>query len=958
MASCSFCGSPHLEDADFCNVCGASTGLLEIGISEEDPSSKLPARTDAAVVLTGDQLREQFHDGTRKAPSLTVQASSTDPTPFYLLLSNQGHRRVEVKLTAKSHLIEFETNGSRTSEPPSIFVERHQRSVPVRVWVSPPQGLDAASPGSIDLNLELCTDGAQSRTADVAHDPLTHARVFDRRFEFPDGLFITVPVTLEVAFLRPPELKVDQDVLLFTEYVHERPLTLINRGDSKLRFDGIVLPGHAELYDAEGRQFNLVQEGGQLVAKIPDLGGQETRHLRLVIRDLSKITPGESVDVIANIGGVPLPRSVQTLRKVDEQSQFIPAAVFGIDFGTRNTTISFMEIGAGSEEKGFVTDGVVEDEKERTRWPSLFAWHRERGWLFGKDAEIPGSGEDWNFYAHFQVRGLKTLIRSKENEYVKEKYHVSMVKALPIEGRPEDEWHVLASEDIRELGDEEAAKLKEIQVVHWPQDPQEREAYLKQFTNEALLATYLGYLNQLIHDHIVRNPNEHGPFSTGDPSTVDYKVYFTLPILDRDLDTGGHNDKAMLEKAALVAGFPKGSFDWVLEPESAALYFVKNWAKFHAKYAWRGDLNDGDLILIFDAGAGTTDVALLRVELKEGEASFRALGICGGLQPAEGSDTGIQLYAGNHITQKTKEAMIKAHGQELDEQWGIYDVANRRLRDLFPGTQYYQRADGTANKSVTPEMLDITAEILKLRLNPTDESAPPNPAQAELVGYPITMTGEEFKTAANDILERMVQLVSIVLSARGNVTGEQIPAMQIKHLFLVGGTSNILHLPQMLGRVRTSLRDIDPYDRMHAVAGGAIERFSTRIAGRAGLDVFLVTDSAPQDRNLLGTQSPKHLVRSETVALKFEAGSLFECRPGRTYPVEVKIKHDGKLCRVGEFIVDNSKNPKEARVRLFAEIREEPIDLAGRHAEEAHVLHIFFELGDNDPVEAFEYRLE
>ena len=782
---CTFCGSPYVDDADFCHICGASTGLLAFGISEEDPLTKKPAQPNAEVIATADQLRE----GT--AAPLCMKASSTDPTPFYVLLGNEGSRTIELVLSSSSNQLEFDVNGDRSRETHRIKIESQQRNVPVRLWITPPQGLDTTHPGEINYRIDVGTDGAQTRAVDVVQDATNRARQCDRRFEFPAGLWTTVPISLQVTYQRPPEMDVDQDLLLFTDYVHERQLTLINRGDSTLVMEGVIIPGHAELFDAEGNKFDLIQDSGQLLARIPDLAGHETRHLRVRIKDLNKIIPGETLIARAIIGSKTHSKHVLIVREISDEARSVPAAVFGIDFGTSNTSISYLELGPEGSKDGFVADRI-KDSKPRTRWPSLFTWHRKRGWLFGHEAEILESGEDWDYFSHFQVRRLKTLIRSDHHEYMDEKYHRSRVKKKPIEGIPEDQWPVLGPHDIAELSEEEREGLEEIEIIHGPQDPKDRQNYLAQFKNEALLVTYMSYLHRLIVNHIVENPNDHAPFRAGSPDSIQTKAFFTLPVLNRDLESGGHNDKAMLQGAALDAGFHPKSFDWLLEPESAALYFVKNWERFSREYSWRGGLNHGDLVLIFDAGAGTTDVALLKVRIDREGASFETMGFRGGSRSEAAVDRKLEVYGGVAITDKVRDAMITTHGERLDKWFGIYDIEKKRLRPLYLDTFFYTDGNGLANKSwVTPEVLHITAENLKLRLNSIEgEGPPPDPAEADLSDQVVTMSRESFKKASEDILQRMVQLVRDVLSAKGNVTKRAIPAAQIKHTFLVGGTSN------------------------------------------------------------------------------------------------------------------------------------------------------------------------
>lgn len=92
---------------------------------------------------------------------------------------------------------------------------------------------------------------------------------------------------------------------------------------------------------------------------------------------------------------------------------------------------------------------------------------------------------------------------------------------------------------------------------------------------------------------------------------------FSLPVLDRGSQ---HQLQASRTRAAWeAAGFPRhGAIQEEMEPVCAALYLLNE----QRSGSLDVDLDDGDRILVFDSGGGTTDIALGTVRLRQGKLSL------------------------------------------------------------------------------------------------------------------------------------------------------------------------------------------------------------------------------------------------------------------------------------------------------------------------------------------------
>ncbi|MCX6381467.1 MAG: hypothetical protein NT023_18655 [Armatimonadetes bacterium] len=109
----------------------------------------------------------------------------------------------------------------------------------------------------------------------------------------------------------------------------------------------------------------------------------------------------------------------------------------------------------------------------------------------------------------------------------------------------------------------------------------------------------------------------NNPIFQGEDPFENARVVMSLPVLDDDEKFKIQKEKTLL--AAKQAGFPTG-ITTISEPEAAAIDFL-----YHYEQRGLRDLRDKDCICVFDSGAGTTDICILKVDLSQSIPSFRCL---------------------------------------------------------------------------------------------------------------------------------------------------------------------------------------------------------------------------------------------------------------------------------------------------------------------------------------------
>lgn len=102
---------------------------------------------------------------------------------------------------------------------------------------------------------------------------------------------------------------------------------------------------------------------------------------------------------------------------------------------------------------------------------------------------------------------------------------------------------------------------------------------------------------------------------------TDTLVVFSLPVHDND-DFYLRQERLTVD-AAVAAGLRYEQIATYPEPECAAVDFLRSRDK------WGLNVADGDLLCVFDCGAGTTDISIMQIHINGGEPSFSRKALAG-----------------------------------------------------------------------------------------------------------------------------------------------------------------------------------------------------------------------------------------------------------------------------------------------------------------------------------------
>lgn len=187
----------------------------------------------------------------------------------------------------------------------------------------------------------------------------------------------------------------------------------------------------------------------------------------------------------------------------------------------------------------------------------------------------------------------------------------------------------------------------------------------REVSPEELVAQFLQYL----HDQI------RGAEPFREHVDLDARFVMTLPVMEDRAVFLRQRDSTL--RAAERASLPVKDMLTPSEPECAALDLMHSLRR--GDYTFNGkvyQLQDGEVILVFDCGAGTTDLAVLRVALTDGR--FGAEQLCG-LGYRFGGDTVDDLLLSSLLEERAERtrfgrkgtrAMLRVEGEGTGEGTG------------------------------------------------------------------------------------------------------------------------------------------------------------------------------------------------------------------------------------------------------------------------------------------------
>jgi hypothetical protein len=478
----------------------------------------------------------------------------------------------------------------------------------------------------------------------------------------------------------------------------------------------------------------------------------------------------------------------------------------------------------------------------------LLAWLPEGGrglieerWVVGIDFGTANTAiyvTDAHLYAadplheDARPRPVKWTVRAEQ------RVTVPSVILYPPRGLPRFGWNVPASA----VTDDDELVIRSLKKRLADPNDSYRHPNGKLLTADRIVTDFVGFLIEQVRQQLFQG-------EAGDP-LGDARIVMSLPV---------HEDPQQHElqmqrtlQAALAAGLRQDQIEFYPEPECAAVDFLRR----------RHDLGlavqDGELLCVFDCGAGTTDLCILQVHLSGAEVSFTPKALTG--FPL-GGDVVDELLTG-HMLRTLEEAHALESYVEAD---GTY-----KLRGA--DETVYKRSD------LLLSLRDLK-EGIPLRGSPEDtvQWQPGKPASGI---KPIPITWELIEKLFTPWLEKMLEegfragdlipdwspehpegrpMESELTSAHEQIAEAGVRPNAVRWLCLTGGSSLMPFLVQRLKQLFPLARPIPDPETLAAqseetdppfllnVVQGAATRPLCRITGTLPVDLFLQLEWGPED---------------------------------------------------------------------------------------------------------------
>lgn len=327
---------------------------------------------------------------------------------------------------------------------------------------------------------------------------------------------------------------------------------------------------------------------------------------------------------------------------------------------------------------------------------------------------------------------------------------------------------------------------------------------------------------------------------------MDARLVLTLPVMEDAAAYASQREHTL--RAAEMAGLAVEDILTPSEPECAALDLMHSLRR--GDYTFDGrtyHLQDGELILVFDCGAGTTDVAVLQVAVSDG--TFRAVQRCAAGYRF-GGDTVDDLLLSWLLDQRADQvrfgwdgarALMKLPG--MDRPLSIHAAREecRRLKEslFLPGAPSAVREFHTDLGSFQISPAHVERLVVPFLESICSAGIMPDPAlffpnlNAALDDRLRQALWREMTLTARARIRSLAQMLSDAGLRRGDIT----------FLFITGGTGQIpVIAPRLYDALGKSQRVVvaTPADCTVNVARGASLYYDYRVDGILACDLDLV----------------------------------------------------------------------------------------------------------------------
>ncbi|MBI3909752.1 MAG: Hsp70 family protein [Armatimonadetes bacterium] len=393
-----------------------------------------------------------------------------------------------------------------------------------------------------------------------------------------------------------------------------------------------------------------------------------------------------------------------------------------------------------------------------------------------------------------------------------------------------------AKEMARVRSEAEGYLVRDVKV--WLTSPHDEYAIRygdSRLTNDFLVRRLLEFIRGQI-DAFVEQRAEANP---------KIKYVFTLPVLDNGPRFREQRDRilaALREIYALELRQGRMSLDdfqFVSEPEAASMFFLLD--PEAAPFKTQG-FNDGDLIVTYDSGAGTTDIALVLVEEAHPRPSFRVLDTLGSrLALGNGGEgTGLARFGGRRVDEVVLDLMARAAlGPQARD--GATEERIAVQRDLL--FRYARQ------RRLHPMLVDLVVEDCKKELDRQPETS----LEGKLADFPAAADyrarRQDLEARLRPFLDEAMAQIERMLAAATPTRFERPP---LRYVFAVGGNSRLPLVQQAL-RQQYGYRFVSVQEhaalQMEAVARGAVWRFNAPIANRVPYTLTWAPPGAPDEQH-------------------------------------------------------------------------------------------------------------
>lgn len=381
----------------------------------------------------------------------------------------------------------------------------------------------------------------------------------------------------------------------------------------------------------------------------------------------------------------------------------------------------------------------------------------------------------------------------------------------------------------------------------------------------------------------------------------DVRYVFSIPVLDGGVQQAAQ--QSMLNRCAKDAGFdhPGATIEYFEEPVCATLYLLQKQTELrsHAGEGGALDFQDGDQVIVFDSGGGTTDVALSTIRWEDGRIQMEA-----------------PLTSGSHI----ENGQIRQFGGTVvTQELGL--GAHRAGQSIHPLALLQSNLGALLPDELTAVFGDAEFDSSEPFEAGAVEDWPPKSwhrrfplLYRDMERAKITVAAAE-EPLASEVVAAMGGLADVTITRKnvddifdhhmspllGQVDKDLGTPPRLKYVFPVGGNSVAQRFisPHLRRKYRDRLVVLPPKEANLAVARGTVFTYNPTVEALP-YDVWIVMRSGVEQSSRIASFTST----GRTSVMGTSTG--FELRGSQRLPIEVWCRWEGQDMKLSEFEVRKS----------------------------------------------------